>query len=141
MTRRGFTLVELMIVLSVLTLVTPLVWILATRAADNRDLALDQLSTAQEVRTVADALQQDRRAGQRWAGAPLGWRRGDCTVRYHLEGTTLIREAGPDCGGTQALATGVERLEVTSSGVHLTFARSVRPTLVHRTPIFLPVPR
>lgn len=140
MSRRAFSLVELMIVLSCLAIATPVAWGLMAKLADNRALALDQLATAQELRTVADALQLDRRAGQRVAGEALSWQLGACTVRYRLDGTTLLRDAGPACGGTQTLATGVERFEVAPGGVHLTFARAVRPSRVQRTPVFLPVP-
>ena len=138
MGRRAFSLVELVIVLSILAVVVPLIWRLVSQGEDQRALALDHLETADEVRTVAAQVGLDTRAGER-IGGPLAFRIDGCDVSYVVDATVLRRDA-PTCGGSRALARGVESLTRVPSGVDVVFAFALRPNRIDRQTVFIPVP-
>lgn len=119
---RGFTLVELSVVTTILALVVPstlLMW----RTLESRDLELSaQLAFTASVRTASEELRRDLHAG-----APVGGLvfRGEATcgdVTYVREddGTFVRKTAG--CG-QRFVASDVEKVEVTKDLVRLSFAR------------------
>lgn len=105
--RRGFTLLELAIVLTLLAVVTPALFLLMRSIADDHARAAARLEDADAVRLVSETLRQDLRTG-RLAAAPAGLRvegPGACfPVDYRVDGSVLLREAPAACGGAQALA-------------------------------------
>ena len=139
MSRRAFSLVELVIVLSVLAVVVPLVWRRMSEGEDQRALAFDHLETADEVRTVAEQVGLDGRAGERLVSSPLAFRIEGCEVSYLVEDSVLRRD-GPACGGSRALARGVESLTRVPGGVDVVFALALRPDRVDLQTVFIPVP-
>ena len=137
--RRGFTLIELAVVLSVAAILVPLVWILGTQVVDQVTLGRWQLDAAEGVRTVAEELRVDAREGTPTA-EQVGFRVGTCDVRYVVTGASaLVRQATADCGGSRGLSRRVESIAWSPGGVDITFARTIRPRRVHRTTVFIPV--
>lgn len=120
--RRGFTLVELAIVLTILAIVTPAVFLLMRSIADDHARAVARLEDADAVRLVSESLRQDLRTG-RLASAPAGLRvegPGACfPVDYRVDGSVLVREAPAACGGAQALARRARSLSVEARVVTL----------------------
>ncbi len=138
--RRAFTAVELAICLSILAILVPLVYAAARGVEDNHQIGLWHLKTAQEVRSLADAMRADQRQGQPVDGESLSWKLGACTVRYRLDPVgAVLREAPSACGGSAALAAGVEALEPQPGGVEITFLRHLRPTREERSTVFIPL--
>lgn len=137
--RRSFTMLELAIVLAVAAIVVPIIWTLAAHITDQTTLGRWQLEAADGVRTVAEELGLDARAGEP-TGNDVGFRVGDCDVRYQVaEGSLLLREAPEECGGSRGLSRFVESVAWSPGGVDVTFARILRPHRVHRTTVFIPV--
>jgi len=105
--RRGFTLLELAIVLTLLAVLSPALFLLMRGIADDHARAAARLEDADAVRLVSETLRQDLRTG-RLASAPAGLRLegpGACfPVDYRVVGAVLWREAPAACGGAQALA-------------------------------------
>lgn len=134
--RRGFTLVEFAIVLAVLAVLIPLAWAAVDRSEEDRAAALLALSRADSVRTLAETLDLDARAGR--SVAPLHFALPGCEVVYRTEGDALLREG---CGTSQVLARGVEAVLPVDGGLELTFVHTMRPGVVDRASFFLPVRR
>lgn len=140
MSRRGFTVVELAIVLSISIILIPLVYSGVHAIAETHALGLWHLHSAEQLRTVTEELRLDARAGAAVQGTPLTWRRGACLVSYRVdEHGVLSREADEACGGTRALATGVTALDPVEGGVELELTRILRPTRREHTRVFIPV--
>jgi len=137
--RRAFTAVELAICLSILAIIVPLVYAGARAVGDTHQLGLWHLQTADEIRTIREELRADARRGLPLPDQPLSWRLGDCTVSYQLDGDVLLRHAPAACGGSRALAVGVEAIEPSDLGVAITFVRILRPTLEQRSTVFIPM--
>lgn len=139
--RRGFTLLELAIVLTVTALVLPGLYLHWRSLEGQLALAHWDVSTAEQVRTVYEELARDARLGQ-LAPQALEFRlRGSCaSATWEVSGARRLTRAAPaDCGGVRTLATGVEALRRVRGGVELDFAFEVRPDLVERRTVFLPV--
>ncbi len=140
MTRRGFTMVELAIVLSISVLLIPMVYAGAQAIEEVHELALWHLRSADQLHSVAEELRLDERGGERQPGATLAWQRGTCRVVYRVdEHGVLLREASVACGGTRALATGVTTLAAVEGGVELELTHVLRPTRQERTHLFIPL--
>ena len=140
MNRRGFTLVELAICLSITTLLMPLIYRYAIAIEDRSVLGLWHLETADGVRTVAEEIRLDAGRSSTVEGTDLRFRTAACEVQYTLsESQVLVREATAECGGTRALARDVEALTRTAGGVDITFARIMRADRTHRITVFIPV--
>lgn len=137
--RRGFTLMEMAIVLSVAALTIPVVWNLSAQASDAAALGRWQLEAADGIRTLAEELALDARSGAPTADE-VGFTAPDCPVRYRvIEGDLLVREAPESCGGSRGLAAFVESIAWSPGGVDVTFAFRLRPHRVQRTTVFIPV--
>lgn len=135
--QRGFTAVELAMVLTIATILVPLVYTFGAKLEDQATHAEWQLDVADSARTVAEELALDARLG---APTPeVGFDRGACQVRYAVAGAALVRQASADCGGTRGLAATVEAIAWTPGGVDVTFARVLRADRVARTTLFIPV--
>ncbi|MFH1467955.1 MAG: hypothetical protein ABIO70_26450 [Pseudomonadota bacterium] len=139
MSRRGFTIMEMAINLSILGLLLPLIYAGALALEETHAIALWHLQTAAELRTVADELHRDVRWGRPLADEPLGWSRDDCAVRYRLEAGAVLRVGEGSCEGRQALATGVTALRREVDGVVIEKGLPLRPGLTQRDRVFIPL--
>ena len=134
--RDGFTLVELAICLSLLTILVPLMYSYALGIEDRFSLGMWHLRTADQVRTVSESLQRDQQAGTLQDGSVRFTHRG-CTIDYRLTEDVLIRE--DSCGGSQALARGVTALNRLPDGVALRFTQALRAERAQHTQIIIPL--
>lgn len=132
MTRRGFSLVEMVLVLSVLLVVVPLVYRRIAQHSDEAAHQRWQFEVAESTRTIAEWLAADR-AAQAHGGL------GACSPRYVVGGAqVLTRDVSDACGGALALARQVESFEPVAGGVVVTFVRPVRPDEAARVEVFVP---
>jgi prepilin-type N-terminal cleavage/methylation domain-containing protein len=140
MSRRGFTLVELAIVLAIAALIMPICYALIANVQDQSALAWWQMETADGVRSLAEELRLDARRGVSVDGDEVGFVVDGCDVRYRVtDAAALVRDAGEGCGAPRGLAAYVESIAWSEGGVDVTFARRIRPKRTHRTTIFIPV--
>ncbi len=140
MRRRGFTAMELAICLTILIILVPLVYQLATIVEENHAIGLWQLQTAEELRTVAEELRLDQRQGTPEPGEAVAWARQGCTVHYRVDPQrVLLREAPEACGGSRALATHVAGFRRLDEGVEIEFVNRLRPTIEQRERVFIPL--
>lgn len=136
MSRRAFTLVELAICLSLLIILTPMVYRYALDITDRLEVARWHLATADAARTVAEALQQDARRGP-LASDAVQFAQDGCTVRYAVEERALVRE--DSCAGRQTLARGVEAVSREAGGVSLRFSLPLRVSRIQQQDVFVAV--
>jgi prepilin-type N-terminal cleavage/methylation domain-containing protein len=137
--QRGFTAMELAIVLSILGILAPITWSFVQRLEDQSDLARWTLQTADGVRSIGEELRADRRRGEPLEGAVVGFEIDSCAVSYAVsEGHTLVRDA---CGTRRGLAGGVESVAWSPGGVDVVFVRRMRADRFHRSLVFFPVER
>ena len=126
--RRGFTLIELVTVLTLSSIVVPGIYLFWRSAEKGLQEAVAQVETADAARTISEELRRDL--------LTLSWKDGDalvlagkapCTeVRYEVAESVLHRRAEAACGGgDRAIARHVESLRRTPWGVEMTFARHV----------------
>lgn len=142
MSQRGFTAVELAIVLSVAAVLVPVVYGFVAHTEDQTQLGHWHLDSAVGLRTAAEELGLDARRGEALDGDEVGFQVGGCAVRYRVnDASSLVRDAPEACGGPRGLATSVESVAWGRGGVELVFARTLRPGRVHRTTAFIPVSR
>ena len=139
--RRGFTLIELSVVVSILALVVPLIFVLQRDLEAQHQGTLQAVEAARGMRSLSEELRRDLRT-MRWkesAGLALVARTGSggCQgVAYSVnEESVLIREAAGGCGGNRAVARGVKRIAREGRLVEVTFGRPVRAG-VERTATF-----
>lgn len=139
MSRRAFTLVELVVVISMALLVVPVVW--GMHASWDRQVALGhwQLAVADGLATAAEEVALDARRGPRIPGEVLAFQHGPCTIRYTVEEGVLRREPSPGCGPATGLATGLQDLRAVEGGVELDFVRVLDAGRQRRIAAFLPV--
>lgn len=104
MKRRGFTMVELAIVVTLMAILVPLVFMLFNRGAADFQKANATLEAAEQLRDLSEELRLDARNG---ALAPTGVAfesAGACSpVTYRLVDASVVREAPAGCNGTRAL--------------------------------------
>lgn len=140
--RRGFTVVELAIVLSISALLVPLVFLTARSWDEHRAAGLRQVAVADEVRSLGEAVRADRRALKFAGKGSLTLQgKGPCSpVEYAVtDAQTLVRRAPAACGGETALATHVTALAHAPGGLAVTFGFEVRPGTVVPTDVFIAV--
>ncbi len=114
--KRGFTLVELTICLSIAAILVPVIYQLHSTLVERGELARWQLETADAVATVGEEL---RACGALELDDEVLYTAGSCPRR--------------------ALARGVSELTVLPSGVEVRFVRRLRPGVEHARPVFFPV--
>ena len=139
---RGFTAIELAIVISISALVVPAIYLFDRSLEEQRAIGLWHLEVADQSRTAAEALHADRRAlnlpsrtGLRFEGP------GTCApVEYAVTpGRTLVRRAPASCGGGTTLATHVTSFNRAPGGVTLKFAFELKPEQAVNTDFFIAV--
>lgn len=128
MKRRGFTAIELAIVVSISALLVPLVFLTARSWDVHRAAGLRHVAAAEEVMTVGEVLRADRRVKGK----------GGCgSITYAVtDQHTFVRRG---CGEEAALATHVESAEHVEGGWALVFGFEARPGEVEHTNVFIPV--
>jgi prepilin-type N-terminal cleavage/methylation domain-containing protein len=135
---RGFTAVELAVVVSISAILVPLMFVFARQLETTARIAQWHLDNAAGVQRVAEALRQDARSGPR-EGDQLAWG-GPCAVRYVVtQSFALERQAAESCGGKQVLATGVRAITPVSGGVELSFVLALSEQQSRKTEVFFPV--
>lgn len=133
MTRRerGFTLVELAIVVSILAVVVPLILVFG-RALEARDREIQaQQAFAASARTVSEELRRDLHLGVAASGLSFT---GDATcgaVSYQRNDEGVLLRKSVSCG-ERFVARDVEKVEVANDRVSLHFMRPVGGTVPAR---------
>ncbi|GDX79092.1 hypothetical protein LBMAG42_09030 [Deltaproteobacteria bacterium] len=135
--RKGFTLVELAVVITVLLVFVPAVYGMIGLRAEAAARQRWQMEVAEGARTTAEWMALDAAAS---AAGPLG----ACLPRYAVDGEgqerVLLRELPPGCGVSQAVARQVEAISPAAGGVEVTFAKAFRPGRTERVTVFFPWP-
>jgi prepilin-type N-terminal cleavage/methylation domain-containing protein len=123
---RGFTMIELAIVLTITAVIIPGIYLWWRAAERGLFEAVAQIESADAARTVSEELRRDLLLLSWKDAETLALQGKACAeVRYEIEQSVLHRRAGAKCGGDRALARRVESLTRTPWGVELTFARNV----------------
>ncbi|MCP4872969.1 MAG: type II secretion system protein [Proteobacteria bacterium] len=137
---RGFTLLELAIVLTIGTILVPLLFSFGLYMQEQRVLAEFELDVADAIPTLAEELRTDARAGTPSTADGVGFSRPGCEVRYFVtEEAALVREAAGGCASSRGLSRRAESIAWTPGGVEVVLARVVRPERVERRTLFIPV--
>jgi prepilin-type N-terminal cleavage/methylation domain-containing protein len=129
--RRGFTLIEMAIVISILALLVPAIYVFHRDFEAQEQTALLSAEAARGMRSVSEELRRDLRT-LRWspdnAMVLLGTEGTACRlVRYEVtEDGVLLRNAGSECGGPRPVARGVSAIGREGAAVEVTFSRRVR---------------
>ncbi len=135
MKARGFTLLELAIVMSIVAILIPLLWLSGrTLEAEHRD-ALADATAAREMRALSEELRRDLRT-LRWQGSTglVLEGTGSCAhVEYVLTGEVLERRALESCGGTRVVAAQVQGIERTTRRLEVLFAHHAGRESEHAT--------
>ncbi len=139
MNERGFTALELSIVLSIGVVLIPIIHSFGLHTEDQWTLGSWYLDAADGVRTVAEELALDAARGVPSTDG-VGFQIGECAVRYVVnDESKLIRQASEACGGVRGLSAFVESVSWSPGGLDIVFARRLREDRVHRRAVFLPV--
>jgi len=139
--RRGFTLMELAICLTILAIVVPMLYAFGRNMEDRTALGLASLETADSTRTIAETLRLDAR-GARWTDATAVQltRASGCTVAYSVQDGVLTRNATEGCEGPPALASRVESITRVPGGVEVVFRQARRPGPTEGTRVAVRIP-
>lgn len=113
--RRGFTLIELAIVLSISAVMVPLVFVFHRQLESAQLRAQGRLEAAAGAAAIAEELRRDTFPGSR--SGPHSFVRAGCEVRYRLENRVLFRRADEACGGSRPVARKVLALDASSPGM------------------------
>jgi len=136
---RGFTLVELVIVTSILTVLTPLV-LMTWRLHETREFEQSALlAFATSARTVSEELRRDLHAGKPGAGLSFAGESTCGAITYLRESDgTLVRKTA-SCG-QRFVARDVDAIDVKPGRVTLSFARRTSATAAARTTFTIGLP-
>lgn len=112
--RRGFTMVELAVVVTLISILVPLIFMVFHVGAADFQQANATLDAAHQARDLSEELRLDGRSGRVSATGLTFEGAGECfPVSYRLVGSTIVRQAPPACGGDRALVRHVRSLERT----------------------------
>ena len=138
--KRAFTLIEMAICLTILSILVPIVYAALRGHMDHAAIAQWRLECADAARAVAEELRLDARQGAPRRGAEVVAFGGDCGGTYTVNADgALVREAPAGCGPPRALARRVTSIAWAPGGVEVAFARTLRPSVTHRDAVFIPV--
>ena len=144
MSSRGFTLVELAIVLAIFSILTPLTFMASRVLLENYRRAAFDLEVAQAARTVSEELRLDARAMRLQSFEQVVFKGpGKCDeATWSVTAAhALIRTPKAGCGEQRAVAKSVSKVTARSGGVLITFSLPLRAELSHDVPLFVGVPR
>jgi prepilin-type N-terminal cleavage/methylation domain-containing protein len=126
--RRGFTLIELAVSLSILALLVPLVFMMGRSFEEHAFQAAAQAEAAAAMRSVSEELRRDLKTmgwpddtALKLAGA------GQCpSVEYKLNAdSTLVREGAEGCGPARTIAANVRSISRETGGLRVVFFKRV----------------
>jgi prepilin-type N-terminal cleavage/methylation domain-containing protein len=116
MRRRGFTMLELAIVVTLMGILVPLIFMFFRIGAADYSRAQATLDAARELRELGEELRLDGRNGRLAATGVAFEGEGACfPVTYRLQGAALVREAPAACGGARGLVRNVASMERTGA--------------------------
>lgn len=141
MKARGFTLIEISVVISISALLIPLIFLLGREVTEQYRRTQFELEVARATRTFSEELALDLRTMKRAEGDGLVLlSSGACKqVRWFVsDADALLRAA---CGETRAVAKSVSGLKPVSDGIWVTFSLPVRAGQTFDVPVFVAVPR
>lgn len=126
--RRGFTLLEFAICLSILALLVPAVFMMGRAFEEHAFQAAAQAEAASAMRSVSEEFRRDLKT--------MGWPddtqlklagAGQCpAVEYRLTPEhTLVREGAEGCGPARTLAANVRSIERLTGGLRVVFFKRV----------------
>lgn len=124
--RRGFTLVELAIVMSLSAILVPAAFMFVRHLTARAELATFELEVATTLRAVAEQVELD-------AARPAC-----ATAKWTLDGEALTRTASAECGGAQVFARRVRSFERVAGGAAVVFGLRVSPELTVTREVFVP---
>lgn len=140
MNAKGFSAIELSVVLSVAAIMIPIVYQFAGHIEDQSRLGHWLVESADGVRAISEELRLDATRGLAAEDSEVAFVVGECHVRYVVnDEAVLVRQATDACGGARGLATAVEQFSWSPGGVEIVFVRPLRPGRAHRTSVFIPV--
>ena len=126
--RRGFTLIEMSIVVSILAVLVPLIFMFGRSFQDAQFEAAAQVEAAAAMRAVSEELRRDLKtmawledSGLQLAGA------GACKdVEYRLtEEHRVVRKGGEGCGPERVIAANVRAFQREAGGLRVVFFKRV----------------
>ena len=130
--RRGFTAIELAIVITVTAVLVPATYLFWRSMHSSYDESIAFLRISDETRAFSEELRRDRML-MRWADPSALAMTGDGACRrveYRLEERALVRTGDGECGVRRAVATNVMSATRTAWGVELVFlAPSMKPEM------------
>ena len=130
MRRRGFTVIELAICLTLMTILVPLVYGLMRNFENEIYRAAAEAESAQAMRAVSEEVRRDLQALELREGGAGMELVGACgSVQYAVEGDVLFRRASAACGGDRPVARRVQGLTREPRALVVTFGRPMRPEL------------
>jgi prepilin-type N-terminal cleavage/methylation domain-containing protein len=128
MNNRGFTVTELVVVISVLLLLTPLTFAFYRTFEGEYLGALVRVEAAQSMRTVSEEIRRDLQLLQVGEEEGLVLHGGECPrVEYLVTDGILLRRAPAACGGDRALARNVLNFSREGRALSISFGRRLRP--------------
>ena len=128
MNQRGFTLIELAFVVSLMGILGPAIFMMHRNLSAEHRTSISRIQAANSARAISEEIRRDMRLYS-WAeqGMTLTRLAPKCTsVAYVVEHGALIRRVGVGCGPSRALAQDVEKLERTAYGLRIHFKAPFR---------------
>lgn len=138
--RRGFTLVELSVVMAVAAIVIPAGWMLVRSQESAHHSALARASAAREMRSISEEIRRDLRSMQPAQGDGLVLRGACGSVTYTLDDGTLVRSGDEACGARRPVATHVAAIERQGNTVTIAFEHRVGRPQPERASFTLALP-
>lgn len=133
--RRGFTLLEMAVNLSLMAVLIPLIYSAYRALEGSQRQAQHQLEAARGMRTVSEALDADL-LHMAWRGNEGLELEGPCgRVHYAVRDGVLLREGDAACGpASQGLARGVRAIERSAQGLRLVWNSAEADIVLWRGP-------
>ena len=129
--RRGFTLIELAVSLTLLSLFVPIAFMAGRSLQEAQFEAVAEVEAAAAMRSVSEELRRDLKTmGWPDDGALRLEGAGECPeVEYVLtEARVLERQGQAGCGPVRAIAANVRSVQRERGGVRVVFSRRVSAT-------------
>jgi len=128
MRRRGFTMIELALCVTILTILVPTVYAFMRSFENDFYKSAAEAESAQSMRAVSEELRRDLQAFKLKDGEGGMVLVGTCGgIQYVVVGDVLFRKAAPECGGDRPVARRVQKIVREPRALVVTFARPMRP--------------
>ncbi len=129
MRRRGFTLLELAICVSILGILIPATYAFVRTFEDQLYRASAVAESARSARAFSEELRRDLQSMQVQSGDRLVLQGACGTVEYAVADGVLVRKALAACGGDHPIARQAQALRREARVAVVTFGRPMRPGL------------